>query len=283
MRKLHTFGCSITQGFALPDVVKPARDESGRLLNGQEIEQRGINWNEIHLYQPSELAWPQRLADRLGVPVENHARRGACFQQIARQVAVAKDQISPDDVVIVMWTYLSRLSLQWPARTAVPFCNIADPNWGWRSVILGFNKFFGLEQIKNPDRSEDQQIEQYIENSSKRTYLDPLGVYNRYYNNLVLQTVTAGLLEGLGCRVIHLSVEVDAAIQQLEQARRQLPGSLQNYAMTPDPQEWYRLKVDYDCAPVLMDPRIPPAENDTHPSETHHDNFAKLLARRYFS
>ena len=282
MKTLHTFGCSITQGFALPDTIRPVTDDQGRPLTATEIIDRGIPWNEIHLYQPSGLAWPQRLADRLGLAVENHARRGACFQQIARQVAVARDQIKPNDVVIVMWTYLSRLSLQWPARTAVPFNNIADPNWGWQSVIAGFNRFFGLEQIKNPDRSEDQQIEQYIENSSKRTYLDPLGIYNRYYNNLVLQTVTAGLLEGLGCRVIHLSVEVDPVLQQLEQARRQLPSSLQNYVMTPDPREWYQLEVDYDCVPTLMDPRIPPAENDTHPSVTHHDNFAEELHQRYF-
>jgi hypothetical protein len=282
MKTLHTFGCSITQGFALPDTIRPATDEQGRHLTPTEIIDRGIPWNEIHLYQPSRLAWPQRLADRLGVAVENHARRGACFQQIARQVAVAEDRIDSTDLVIVMWTYMSRLSLQWPARTAVPFNNIADPNWGWKSVILGFNRFFGLEQIKNPDRSEDQQIQDYIETSSKRTYLDPLGIYNRYYNNLVLQTMTAGLLESRGCRVIHLSVEVDPVIRQLEEARRQLPSSLQNYSMTPDPRDWYRLEVDYGCVPTLMDPRIPPAENDTHPSETHHDNFAEELQQRYF-
>lgn len=282
MTTLHTFGCSITQGFALPDVVKPATDSTGRLLTGDEIIAQGINWNEIHLYQPSELAWPQRLADRLGIAVVNHARRGACFQQIARQIAVAQKTIRPQDTVIVMWTYLSRLSLQWPARTAVPFNNIADPNWGWRSVILGFNRFFGLEQIKNPDRAEDQQIEQYIETSSRKTYLDPLGVYDRYHNNLVLQTMTAGLLASLGCRVIHLSVEVDPVLQQLEEARRQLPSSLQTHKMTPDPREWYQLAVDYDCAPTLMDPRIPPAENDTHPSVQHHENFANVIHRRYF-
>ena len=30
MTTLHTFGCSITQGFALPDVVKPILDDSGK-------------------------------------------------------------------------------------------------------------------------------------------------------------------------------------------------------------------------------------------------------------
>ena len=32
MSTLHTFGCSITQGFALPDVVKPALDDKGKPL-----------------------------------------------------------------------------------------------------------------------------------------------------------------------------------------------------------------------------------------------------------
>ena len=79
-----------------------------------------FDWNKVHLYQPSDYAWPQVLADKLNVPVINHARRGACFQQIARQCAVAAQDIYPDDIVIVMWTYLSRLSLQWACKN---FCS----------------------------------------------------------------------------------------------------------------------------------------------------------------
>ena len=143
-QKLHTFGCSITQGFALPDVVKPILDSKGNPLPDRQVKNRidsgEIAWTDIHLYEPSKHAWPQVLANKLGVPVINHARRGACFKQIARQCAVGAKDIQPNDTVIVMWTYLSRLSLQWPSRTSVPFCNIADSNWGWKTVILGFNK-----------------------------------------------------------------------------------------------------------------------------------------------
>lgn len=145
MAKLHTFGCSITQGFALPDVVKPVLNSQGQPLTNSEIEaDPSISWTDIHLYQPSVHAWPQVLGDLLGLEVVNHARRGACFRQIARQIAVAAPTITPDDVVIVMWTYCSRMSLQWPARTSVPFCTEVDTTV-WRSVTRGFNKLFGLE------------------------------------------------------------------------------------------------------------------------------------------
>ena len=282
---LHTFGCSITQGFALPDVVNPVRDATGRALTAPEIDAQGIkfDWQDIHIYKPSEFAWPQRLGDQLGVPVVNHARRGACFQQIARQCAVAAKDIGPDDVVIVMWTYLSRLSLQWPARTSVPYCNIADPNFGWQTVILGFNKFFGLERATTRDQATDEYIQNYIEDATKNTYLDPMGVYNRYYNNLVLQVMTDGFLRATGARVIHLSVETESTTAQLEGARNQLVKSLREPYNIPDPADWFDLPIDYASSAVILDPSIPTAENDMHPSVEHHKNFAQHIQATYFS
>ena len=277
-----TFGCSITQGFALPDVVNTIRDDQGRALTDDEIRDQGILWSDIHRYEPSKYAWPQVLGDRLGLAVTNHARRGACFQQIARQVAVARNTIEPEDTVIVMWTYFSRISLQWPRRTAVPFCTITDSNWGWQSLRLGFNKFFGLEQIKTKDHSEEETIQKFIKNWAEQQ-LDPMAEYNRYYNNLVLQIMTAEALKSTGARVIHLSVEAEPVLQQLEKTQRDLYQSLGEQYTIPDPKDWYTLTVDYDCAPTLLDPTIPLAENDMHPSVTHHRNFAEELARRYFS
>ena len=282
MGKLVTFGCSITQGFALPDVVNTIRDDQGRALTDDEIRDQGILWSDIHRYEPSKYAWPQVLGDRLGLAVTNHARRGACFQQIARQVAVARNTIEPGDTVIVMWTYFSRISLQWPRRTAVPFCTITDSNWGWQSLRLGFNKFFGLEQIKTKDHSEEETIQKFIKNWAEQQ-LDPMAEYNRYYNNLVLQIMTAEALKSTGARVIHLSVEAEPVLQQLEKTRRDLYQSLGEQYTIPDPKDWYTLTVDYSCAPTLLDPTIPLAENDMHPSVTHHRNFAEELERRYFA
>ena len=283
MTTLHTFGCSITQGYALPDVVNPILGDDGMPLDDKEIEQRGIkiDWNKIHLYQPSQYAWPQKLADQLGIKVINHARRGACFQQIARQCAVGVKDIKPDDIVIVMWTYLSRLSLQWPARTSVPFCNVVDPDWGWKTVLLGFNKLFGLES-NGDNKTEDEKIQTYIENSTKNTYLDPMGIYNRYYNNLILQQMTDGFLRSTGARVINLSVEREPVKQQLEQARKDLYSTLGKNYNIPHPDNWYKVLVDYESCLVLLDPRIPPAENDMHPSVTHHRNFAEHIHKKYF-
>lgn len=282
MTTLHTFGCSITQGFALPDVVKPILDEDGQPLTRQQLDDQGIEiyWEDIHVYAPSDYAWPKVLADRLGIPVINHARRGACFQQIARQCAVGVESIQPGDTVIVMWTYLSRLSLQWPARTSVPFCNVPDPQWNFRTVMRGFNKFFGLERSNTSNN--DAYIQKYIETATKTTYLDPLGVYDRFYNSLILQQMTDGFLRATGARIIHLSVENQPSLEQLEDARNKLPASLKSPQKIPHPTEWYNIQVDHDSCLVIHDPSIPPAENDMHPSVQHHQNFAQKIHDVYF-
>jgi hypothetical protein len=284
MTTLHTFGCSITQGFALPDVVEPITDQQGVPLTDQEIIRQGIQWSNMHRYEPSQYAWPAVLGDLMGVSVINHARRGACFNQIARQCAVGAKDIAPDDTVVVMWTYLSRISLQWPARTTVPLCNVVDPSWGFRTVILGFNKLFGLSPSHNSTELADQRIQQFIEKATLDTYMDPNSIYDRYHNNLVLQQMTDGFLRATGARVIHLSVEPQSYLQQLDTARQYLEPSLREpYTSIPDPQSWYTVDVDHSSCLVIHDPRIPPAENDMHPSVQHHSNFAEHIYQRYFS
>lgn len=282
MTTLHTFGCSITQGFALPDVVKPVCDSTGQPLTNEQIQQQGlvVRWEDIHLYAPSQLAWPQVLADKLNIPLINHARRGACFQQIARQCATAS--IRSDDIVIVMWTYLSRISFQWPARTSVPLANTVDTSI-WRTQILPqFNRFFGLSDSDATTTMADQRIYEYIHRSAAQTYLDPMGVYDQYYRNLILQTMTAGFLAHTGARVIHLSVEPESYLTQLEEARLRLDPSLREPYRIPDPADWYDVDVDHDLCRVMYDPTIPPAENDMHPSVLHHANFAKAVELKYF-
>lgn len=270
-------GCSITQGFALPDVV--------RTLTATQLQALGrpFYWTDAHIYQPSQCAWPQQLANRLGMQVHNHARRGACFQQISRQCAMAAADIQPSDVVIVMWTYLSRLSLQWPARTTVPLCNVVDTQaFTWHTVIKGFNRFFGLEPSEHSSNDEDTLIQQYIHNSTRYTYLNPMGQYDRYHNQMLLMCMTDGFLRATGARVIHLSVEPEPYPQQLESVRLQLEPSLQTPYHIPHPDQWYLLPVDHDSCRVILDPSIPPAENDMHPSVQHHVNFATHLHQRYF-
>lgn len=285
MNKLHVFGCSITQGFALPDVVQPIVDEHGVALTNEQIENDpNIHWSDIHLYQPSKYAWPQVLADRLGCAVENYARRGACYDQIARQAAVAAPSIEPNDVAVVMWTYNSRISLQWPARTTVPFCNIVDTKSSvWRTVITGLNKMMGLEHDRRADPQDDETIQRWIEQSTMHTWLNPMNTYDKYYRNLVLQTTVDGMLKNRCSRVIHLSVETEPVLDQLEAIRQQLNPTLQEPYRIPDPQDWYTLDVDYDSCRVILDPSIPTAENDMHPSVTHHTNFAAHIHQQYFA
>ena len=272
MTKLHTFGCSITQGFALPDVVQPLTD--------QEILDLGrpYHWTDTHIYKASEYAWPSVLSNKLNIPVINHARRGACTQQISRQCAVGVKDIQPNDIVIVMWTYLSRLSFQWPARTSVPLCNMIDKRDWVTTILPGWNKFFGLAPSA---KSNDKEIHEFIEDYSN-VYLTAMGLYNQFYNSLVLQQMTDGFLRSTGARVIHLSVEPESYTDQLEQARQELDSSLKDPYVIPHPNDWYTLAVDHSSCHIIHDPTIPTAENDMHPSVEHHKNFAEHIYKLYF-
>jgi hypothetical protein len=276
MKKLHTFGCSITQGHALPDVVRPPLTTAELATLGRES-----HWSDEHILKPSAYAWPALLADKLGIAVENHARRGACFQQIARQCAVAADRIQPGDQVVVMWTYMSRVSLQWPARTSVPLTHLVDTSF-WRTKVLpGFNKLFGLSLSPASTHDIDDRIYTYIHNSSRYTF-DPMGVYDRYYNSLVLQAMTDGFLRATGADVIHLSVEPESYLEQLETARQQLDVSLKTPYTIPNPTEWHKMAVDHVSCRVIHDPNIPTAGSDHHPSVLHHSNFAEQVYTQHF-
>ena len=284
MSQLHTFGCSITQGFALPDVVaQPLTPEQEQALD------RDSHWSDEWLDNPSKYAWPQVLADELNMPVVNHARRGSCFQQIARQCAVAQDQIEKDDTVIVMWTFLGRVSMQWPARTSVPLHHYIDAKKSLSTVLWpGFNKLFGLSASSASARGSnivsavDDELYKFIHDSTNTTF-NPLGVYDRYHNSLLLQIMTDGFLRSRAKRVIHLSVETDPYIDQLERAAKDLDPSLQQPWEIPNPRSWYTVSIDHTSCEVILDPRIPTAENDMHPSVMHHENFAHHVRNRYFS
>ena len=53
MARLHTFGCSITQGFALPDVIaQPLTPEQEQALD------RPSHWSDEWLDRASVHAWP---------------------------------------------------------------------------------------------------------------------------------------------------------------------------------------------------------------------------------
>jgi hypothetical protein len=277
---LHTFGCSITQGHALPDVIKPPLT-----LEEEKELGRESHWADEHILAPSKFAWPQVLGDKLGIPVENYARRGACFQQIARQCAVNAPNIKPDDIVVVMWTYFSRLSYQWPARTAVPLTHLPDTDNNFFTKILpGFNKMFGLSKSESTSDQDfaEPRIAMYIQSTINATF-DPLIMYDRYHNNLVLQTMTDGHLRATGARVIHLSVEHEPYLDQLEGARQMLDPSLQSPYVIPNPNDWYTMPVDHDSCRIIHDPSIPTTGSDWHPSVEHHSNFANHIYEKHFT
>jgi hypothetical protein len=193
---------------------------------------------------------------------------------------VAAPSIQAGDLVIVMWTYLSRVSLQWPARTSVPLTHLVDTGFWHTYVKPGFNKLFGVSLADTSNKDIDERIYTFIHNSSRYTF-DSLGVYDRYHNSLVLQTMCDGFLRAQGARVIHLSVEPQPYLAQLDAARQDLDPSLQAPWVIPNPASWYNLDVDHDSCRIIHDPSLPTTGSDHHPSMEHHKNFADHILRQH--
>jgi lysophospholipase L1-like esterase len=84
MARLIAFGCSMTYGDGLPDIYpKHAK--------------------------PSRLAWPQLLADKLGLECVNCGMSGSSNKKIWHDILNFK--FAPDDTVVVLWSYTDRTTV----------------------------------------------------------------------------------------------------------------------------------------------------------------------------
>ena len=77
---LLSFGCSLTYGQALE--------------------------SDLEKNTPSKLAWPQLLADELGLECQNHSVPGSSNKLILDKILNTK--INQQDKVVVQWSYLAR-------------------------------------------------------------------------------------------------------------------------------------------------------------------------------
>ena len=88
MSRLLAFGCSNTYGHGLRDICLPNKTIPD--------EKKG----------PSKSAWPQVLAELLGIECQNISWPGASCKWISYQSL--NYDIKLDDIVIFMWTYTNR-------------------------------------------------------------------------------------------------------------------------------------------------------------------------------
>ena len=86
MSNLFAFGCSNTYGEGLKDTANFAKKDM----------------------PVSKFAWPQLLADKLSLTCNNYSAIGASNKQISKTILDNVDKIKKDDVIIVLWSYLSR-------------------------------------------------------------------------------------------------------------------------------------------------------------------------------
>jgi len=87
MGRLVTFGCSYTYGSGLPDIFVPGN----QLYPGAH---------------PSEFAWPQLLANKLGLKCLNLASAGSGNKEILYKIITS--DFEADDLIIIMWSHFPR-------------------------------------------------------------------------------------------------------------------------------------------------------------------------------
>jgi hypothetical protein len=83
-QKLYTFGCSFTYGQGFPD-CDVSVDRT-----------------------PSDLAWPNHVADSLGLPFENLASPGCSPFELGRRFLRNIHKMSESDIVVIAWPYFDR-------------------------------------------------------------------------------------------------------------------------------------------------------------------------------
>jgi hypothetical protein len=86
MNRLIAFGCSNTFGHGLEDCWDYDKKDVGE--------------------HPSKIAWPQLVADKLGLECHNQALPGASNKMIMN--LVMNFPFAPKDTVIIMWTFSDR-------------------------------------------------------------------------------------------------------------------------------------------------------------------------------
>ena len=92
MSRLVTFGCSYTEGFALPG-WEAGSDDPWPSINNCTIKF-------------SDYCWPKVLAKKLGTECVNIGRGGSSNLEIL--VRIQNFKFRPDDIVAVLWSFYTR-------------------------------------------------------------------------------------------------------------------------------------------------------------------------------
>ena len=147
--RLITFGCSLTYGHGLKDCYIP---KTGGYPN-----------------VPSRYAWPQILADRLGVPCFNRSRPGVSNKFILK--SIQDFCFEKNDVVICLWTYSARYTI---FKKELP-----DEGLGpWQDKEI--SKIY----YKHIENDYDSLIDLYTRANWAKNYLDIKGIKNHHMLNL---------------------------------------------------------------------------------------------------
>lgn len=149
-RRIVAFGDSITYGYGLSDCVGKTNNDPG--------------------FTASKKAWPQLLANRLGLTCINTSGPGASAKEVL--FTVLNRKLSQADTVVITWPIPDRWCVFMPDRENIFF---ADRIGSWRTDkrTRSFYKYFASEY--------EVGIDLYQRMNYAKLHLDSLGVKNFHF------------------------------------------------------------------------------------------------------
>jgi hypothetical protein len=227
MKRLIAAGCSLTYGHGLPDCV----DKYNQKHPGPE---------------PSKIAWPGLLADKLNRSCINLGCPGASNKQIWH--TLLNFNFEPDDIVIVYWSFIHR------------YCFLTDK----KSKFLKFKTSINVDSMF--DINDNQQKNNFYYKNFFTEYDSILDFYLR------VRDANAYLLSQNVGKIIHLTVEDPTESSTWYRNNKPDSAPIVNKSFAQSP-EFAKINSIVDRNSIWVDMAL----DDDHPGVRSHQLFADQL------
>jgi hypothetical protein len=227
MKRLIAAGCSLTYGHGLPDCV----DKNNKKHPGPN---------------PSKMAWPSLIADKLNRSCINLSCPGASNKQIWH--TLLNFNFEPDDIVIVYWSFIHR------------YCFLTDK----MSEFLNFKSNVNSESMF--DINNNQQKNNFYYKNLFTEYDSILDFYLR------VRDADTYLLSQNVEKIIHLTIEDPTESSTWYRNTKPDPAPIVNKSFSQSPK-FAKINSIADKNTIWVDMAL---DND-HPGVLSHQLFANQL------
>ena len=252
---LHAFGCSNTQGVALPD----------------------MNQNDGTRY--SIHSWPMELGKRLDMPVKNWAKGGNGIQTVARNILCV--DFDPQDTVVILWPHLSRQNLFFKMNGYMEsYINAYD-----------FKKYCGGNNTNNKMKFFDSWLFQWRKAILNKYYEPQITMLHCMLQQYAADYLSTKVKTAIHISSDPLSVSADALLGSRRETWNNTGVLSENcnkvyaeYFRQPSEEKvaWFKLQLDHGPH-ALFDVKLGYATDNSHPGLRAHEEFAKELQGKYFT